>query len=131
MGGLAASIASAVEAADAGTKSLQVDVVHEAWVGGDALGAPAPFASPVLRKALVQEGAIHHELPDGQVITSKAIISFLELVEPNGADGRQEPIDPRDKITLPSGMTGKIREVPGSMLNPLTNAPYVRVLWLV
>jgi len=130
MGGLAASIAGAVEAARASTESLQVNVVHEAWVGQDALGAPSPFASPILRKCFVQEGAFHVKRADGQIITTKARLGFVGPVEPNGAPGRQEPIDPRDVFTLPSGLKAKAVEVPGAMTNPLTGQPYVRTVWL-
>lgn len=128
MGGLAAVIASAVETARAATESLQVDVVHEAWVGEDASGRL--YAEPISRKALVQEGAILHSMPDGHTVTLKARLSFVGPMEPNGAEGRQEPIDPRDKITLASGLTGEILELPGAMLNPLTGRPYLSVIGL-
>jgi len=74
---------------------------------------------------------MHHKKPDGQVITTKARLSFLAPIEPIAAEGRQNPIDPRDILTLPSGLTGQIiLEVPGVLLNPETNAPYVRTVWL-
>jgi len=119
-----------VAAVNEQTASLQVPVMHEAWVGADALGDDLPLAAPVSRPALVQEGVLHHKKPDGQVITTKARISFLVPVEPNGAEGRQEPIDPRDRITLPSGLTGHIVEVPGVLVDPATGRPYVSTVWL-
>lgn len=131
MGGLAAAISSAVTVVNAQTASLQVQVIHEPWVGDKSGLGESDYGSPVGRSALVQEGVLHHKKPDGQVITTKARISFLGPVEPNGALGRQEPIDPRDNFTLPSGLTGQIiLEVPGVLLNPETNAPYVRTVWL-
>jgi hypothetical protein len=128
---LAAAVRSAVEAARVSTLSLQVDVVHTACVGQDALGAPEYDEYPVTRKALVQEGAVHHETEDGQVITTKAKLYFLQAIAPHGAEGRQEPIDPRDLFTLPSGLIGKSLEIPGAAVNPETDLPYVRAAWLV
>ena len=123
-------LAAAVEAARAGTEFLQSDVIHEAWIGQDALGAPS-FAAPIIRKALVVEGAFHFQRPDGQVITTKARVGFVGPVEPNGAPGRQEPIDPRDEFMLrPDGPRLKSVGVPAAMLDPLTGAPYSRTVWL-
>jgi hypothetical protein len=127
MGGI---IAGAVAAAHAGTVGLQVEVSHEAWILADALGA-ASFAAPIPLTAFVQEGVLDVPKPDGQVMTTKARLGFVGPVAPNGAPKRREPFDPRDKITLPSGITGRIVEVPGTMLNPDTGAPYTRTVWLV
>ena len=113
-------------AADLG---LLVDVIHEPWVGQDALGAPS-YAAPIQRQAFVQEGAMHTKKQDGQVVTTKARVSFLSPVEPNGAAGRQEPVDPRDLITLPSGLVCHVIEVPGVLVNSSTGAPYLRPAWL-
>jgi len=123
-------LAAAVEAARAGTEAFQADVIHEAWVGQDALGAPLPFAAPVLRKAFVVEGAFHVKGSDGQIITTKARIGFVGPVEPNGAPGRQEPIDPRDVFTLPSGLKVKSVGVPAVMIDAPTGAPLSRTVWL-
>jgi len=122
-------LASAVEAARAGTEFVQSDVIHEAWTGQDALGAPS-FAAPVLRKALVVEGAFHVDGPNGQVITTKARVGFVGPVESNGAPGRQEPIDPRDVFTLPSGLACKAVGVPGALIDAPTGAPLTRTVWL-
>lgn len=132
MGGDTAWLTSALDAAygAADGLGLLVDVIHEAWVGQDALGEPLPYAAPVLRRAFVQEGAIHVQKPDGQVITTKARVSFLGPVEPNGAEGRQEPVDPRDLITLPSGLVAHVIEVPGVLVNSASGAPYLRPVWL-
>lgn len=131
MGGTA-WLAGAVAVADAATQGLgfQVEVTHEAWIPQpDALG-DGEYAVPVTRSGLVQEGVLHHEKPDGQVVTTKARISFLAPVPPHGAAGRQEPIDPRDRFTLPSGLSGQAIEVPGVLVDPTTGHPYVSTVWL-
>jgi len=130
MGGLANSIRAAVEAASTLTASLKVNVIHEAWIGhADGYGGPA-FAVPVSLPALVQEGTNQRRLPTGEVITTRACVSFLAPIAPNGAAGRREPIDPRDRVTLPSGLTGPLTENPGAMVDPSTGRPYISVFWL-
>jgi hypothetical protein len=130
--GLAAAIRTAVAAANAQTASLQVNVIHEAWIGfKDSDGTP-DYATPVSRPALVQEGSTpHRRLPDGELITTRATVSFLGPVEPNGAEGRQEPIDPRDLFTLPSGLTGPLMEVSGVMIDPSTGRPFLSTFRLI
>ena len=128
--GLADAIRLAVAAVNAQTASLQVSVVHEAWIGQDGDGTPE-YAAPVIRQALVQEGSTpQRRLPDGELITTRATISFLGPVEPHGAEGRQEPIDPRDMFTLPSGLTGPIMEVSGVMIDTTTGAPFLNTFRL-
>jgi hypothetical protein len=130
MGIPAASIRSAVELGNTLSAEVQVDVIHEAWIGGDGYGKPV-YAAPVIRKALVQEGTNQHRrMPSGDVITARAAVTFLDPVPPNGTPGRREPIDPRDRITLPSGLTGPIVEAQGGMIDPSTNAPYISSFWL-
>jgi len=111
---------------------LTVEVLIDRWVGPPlAFGGPEQFADDTLIvTGLVQEGEVHHKRPDGQAITTKARIAFLEEVPHNGAPDRKEPIDPRDRITLPSGLTGHLAELPGVMVNPTTGQPYVRVVWI-
>jgi hypothetical protein len=110
--------------------TLQVNVTHEAWIGhADGFGGPM-FAPPVALLALVQEGTNQKRTPTGETITTRACVSFLQPVPPNGATGRREPIDPRDRITLPSGLTGPLVENPGAMVDPSTGRPYISVFWL-
>lgn len=129
MGGLAASIRSALEAVNAQTATIQGNVTHEAWIGRDGYDKPA-FDAPVLRTALIQEGSRQVRLTTGDVITTKACLSFLSPIPPNGASGRREPVDPRDRFTLPSGLTGPIVEAPGAAIDPSTGRPFISVFWL-
>jgi hypothetical protein len=132
MGGFAASIRSAVAVALTATKGLATNsagtlmtVTHQAWTG------PDEYDVPVARPALVQKGATHKKGPNGQVVTTGTRIGFLDPVPANGAAGRQEPIDPRDLITLQGEEDpGHIIEVPGVLADPETGLPFVSVVWL-
>jgi hypothetical protein len=124
-------LSGAVAVANAATQALglQVDVTIEAWIRQDVIGDD-DYATPVTRSALVQEGVLHHQKADGQIVTTKARLSFLDPIQPNGAVGRQEPVDPRDIFTLPSGLTGRPIEVPGVLVDSQTGHPYVSTVWL-
>lgn len=125
-------LSGALDAAYSSAESLGLlsQVIHEPWIAGNDTDAVNPYGTAVARLALIQEGAMHVERPDGQVVTTKARVSFKGPVEPNGAEGRQEPIDPRDRITLPSGLVCSIVEVPGVLTNSETGQPYLRLIWL-
>jgi hypothetical protein len=130
--GLSSIIASAVEAVRSSTEGLTVEVRLRRWIGLPlTFGGPEQFDEDVLIvPGFVQEGEVHHKRSDGQVITTKARIVFLEDVPDHGAPGRKEPIDPRDEVTLPSDLTGHLAELPGVMVNPTTGRPYTRVVWI-
>lgn len=130
--GSPAWLTEAVATVDAALEGLGLIgyVTHEPWIGQDAYGDPI-YGSPISRKALIQEGTTpHRRSSDGEVITTRACISFREPLEPVGAEGRHEPIDARDLITLPSGLTGPLVSNEGSIVNPSTGAPTVNTVWM-
>lgn len=128
---LADSIRDAVGVVHSYTADLQVEIQIEPWMGPPiTFGGPDQFAGPIFPKGFVQEGEVHHKRANGQAITTRAKVAFLGPVPPNGAPGRQEPIDPRDRVTLPSGLSGHLVQLPDVMTNPQTGQPYVRVMWL-
>lgn len=116
----AAWLIGAVAAADTATADLglQVEVSHEAWSGKDGYGKPT-YAAAVTRSALVQEGTNQVRLVSGETITTRACISFLRPVA----------VDPRDRITLPSGYTGPIVDNVGALVHTGPAAP-ISVVWL-
>lgn len=96
------------------TPGIQVgQVTHEAWIGADAYDKPT-YDAPAQLDAVFQEGTRQVRTATGETITTQACVLLLGTVAPNGAAGRREPIDPRDRITLPSGYTGPIVENPGA-----------------
>ena len=128
--GLADIVRGAVAIANKSSGSLQVEVSHEAWIGDDSYSKPQ-YATAVGRQALAQEGGKPWRAPNGDTITPKATISFLEPIEGNGAAGRTDPIDPRDRFTLPDGKTGPVVEKPAGLLDPSTGAGYLHEVYLV
>lgn len=122
-------VRSAVDLADDITKSLQPTVAHSAWVGMDVHGTPT-YAAPINRECIV-EYKIRDKLQSstGRVIQSQALITIIGPVAANGAAGRVEPIDPRDKIVLPNGQTGPIIDVEG-VVDPDTDLPYMYQVWI-
>lgn len=120
---LAGTVRSAVATADKVVKSLEEEVVHVAWIGQDHFGKEK-YAAPVSRKALVEQGIKDRRLGDGRIVTTRAKLTFLEIVEPNGANGRVGAIDPRDKISLADGTSGPILDI-GGLRDPEMLRPYL------
>ena len=116
-------IRKGVALADKMTDSLQCNVQHFAWIGNNDYGGPDYETSPVIRRGIVEEKEYLRRLPDGQEVTQKASITFPRPIAANGAADRREPIDPRDKLVLPSGYTGPILGVFG-VVDPSTQQPY-------
>lgn len=124
-GGLAAVIRSGITAWKAATAGAQGVVTLEAWIGEDSKGE-ADFADPVPLSALIQANPARQETASGDEQKVLAIVTFLEALPANGAAGRvDEPIDPRDRITLPDGRTGPITDVKGGWVDPGTNLPFM------
>lgn len=112
----------AASLADSQTADMQDTVSFSAWIGSGTYGEPI-FAAPINIQAIVEEKQYTRRLPDGSEITQKATITIPRPIAPNGATDRREPIDPRDKFVLPSGFTGPIQFVNGT-IDPSTHAPY-------
>jgi hypothetical protein len=132
MGGLSAIVSSGLAAVQAATESLQVSVIHEAFSGQDGLGA-LRYDAPVLRQALAQEGQHQARTRDGKVVTVRARVSFFpetEIVDPEATRPAPPAISPRDRITLPGGLTGPILEIRETLVDPGSGAAYLREVWL-
>lgn len=129
-------ISGAVKIAFESTRSLQETpagvgiVTHHAWVGQDSWGKPYYATPPINRRAIWEPG--HQSKFDtntGAVVQVKGKLTFLEPIEPNGYEGRIEPIDNRDLLVLPDGTSGPIYK-PEGLYNPVTDAPFLIELWI-
>jgi hypothetical protein len=127
--GLDAIVRKGVAIANKATASLQATVQHEAWIGQNVYAAPL-YAAAVSRPALVEEGSRPRRTSTGEVLMTRAHVTFLKPIEPNGAADRVEPIDPRDRITLPSGTTGLIVDMDGMPVDPESGRSFLYGVWL-
>jgi len=115
------SIAIAKKVANNG--KLLVTVQHHAWIADGAVHGEPVYDDPVARLALVEMKQRLIRL-EGQDFIQKAVVTFLEPIAANGAANRFEPIDLRDKIVLPNGYTGPIKDVQG-LENQFSDSPYM------
>lgn len=120
---LDAIVRSAVATAKRVVGSLLTTVEHEAWIRASNKYAAPGFDPKVQRQAFVSEEQRMRRLPNGQEVMQRASILFVEALPPNGAAGRNEPIDSRDRITLTSGLTGPILYA-GAPIDPTTGRGY-------
>lgn len=121
-------IRNGVATANRLTASLQPVVSHSAWLRGDGVGGSV-YAAPISRQALVERKHKIMRDAQGQEIAVSHLISFLYPIAANGAAGRTEPVDPRDKIVLADGTTGDVVAVEG-FDDPDTDKSYFLQVWL-
>lgn len=96
-------------------ESMKLDVTHTAWIGQDGAGGDA-FAEPVTLRALVDLTKRKRATANGRLVMTFAVLTFLDPIEdtaPNAGQVREQPIDPRDVLTLPDGGTAPIVQTGG------------------
>lgn len=125
---LAALVRKGVGTVDTFTKSLQPTVQHFAWTGQNIYGK-ATYAAPVSLKVIEEQEVRQHETKSGQSVMTRAKVTILQPITPNGAVGRDEPVDSRDKITLSDGTSGPIVDIVG-MTDPSTTRPFFVEVWI-
>jgi hypothetical protein len=105
------------------TADFQASVTVEPWIGQNGYGDDT-WDIPVTHQALVDRTVKQRYTSSGKLVVTIAKLTFLNLIAENGAAGRREPIDPRDKITLDDGTTAPIVDIP-MFENPATQAPFL------
>lgn len=126
--GLAAIVRSAVAIANSVTLDLQVNVTHEPWISDDGQSKPTYGTAATIPAIVVDERKGFRDAI-GEVVQSHTRISFLRPITPNGATGRKEPVDPRDRLTTPDGTTGKVVGS-GGMVDRGTGRRFYSEVWL-
>lgn len=122
--GLDAIVRNAIRIGKQAAGDLIVTVQHEPWIGADMYKQPS-YAAAEDRAAIVD---VRREQIAGGGDTETVqniVVTFLDPFVAQGADGRREPVDPRDRITLPDGTVAPIVEIRGSALDPTTNLPFM------
>lgn len=125
---LASIIASGVALAHSITDSLQASVTLEQWTSTNGFSKDS-YAAGVVYKALVEKKNVLREASADQELVAEHVITFLAPITSNGATGRQNPIDARDRITLPDGTSGLILDIQ-TVLNPETGKGYYQQVTL-
>lgn len=118
-----------VDLANQFTKDTQVEVIHEAWTGENPDGGNPSYAAPITRLAIVDSRQRQVVTGDGRTVTAMSTLTILDPIESNGASGRREPVDPRDRFATPDGFIGLVVGV-GGVIDPNTNAPFVGDIYL-
>lgn len=115
----------------AGDGALLVEITLEQWTGQSGGGPTRTYDSSTLTlKALVDYNPKPIRTVQGEEITPKAMVYIYEPVPDGSASGRNGPIDPRDRITLPNGLQGApIHPAPG-LVDPKTSRPYMHAVAL-
>ncbi len=121
---LATIVRNGVALAKTLTTSLQGTISIYPWESPNSTYGGPTYGTAVSIPAVIDESIRFRRMSDGQEILQKAEITILQPLTANGASGRSEPIDPRDKIVLPSGYTGPIRYVNGP-IDSSTGYPYM------
>lgn len=129
--GLGSILRSAVATAHRvthGSDGVQTAVTFEAWTGLDGYGKPT-FAVAKTLTAVVERQQRLIRTNTGQDLMSRMRVLVLDPPKAHGATGRTEPIDPRDRLTLPDGTTGLILDVDG-VIDPTTERPFAYEVWV-
>ncbi len=103
-------------------------ITHEAWTGSDGYGQPS-YAAGTSLSAIFVEKAEMVVNGRGEEVRASGYLQILQPVTANGATGRDEPIDPRDRITLADSEIATIVAT-GGINDPATNYPYAPKVWL-
>lgn len=126
MAGFADIVRNGVALANSLTGTLQVPVSYEPWIDQDAFGN-ALYGPVQTVMAIVERESRLVVDASGQEIKAEHTINLLRPVAPNGAESRDEPIDGRDRFTLPDGSTGRIATVE-TLVDPAINSGYYHIV---
>jgi hypothetical protein len=123
-------IRKGVAIADKITKPLQVSVTHYRWIGTNDETGEDLFDAGVLRKAIQEKKSKFLRRTGGQQYNTAeeliqlTVLTFIGPVEAQGlTEGRDEPIDPRDRFVCSDGTSGPIMMIEG-VADPATGSPY-------
>ena len=104
------------------TADIRANVTHEAWISRDVHAKPT-YAAGVVRSGIVEQKQVWVKTPTGNHVETRPTILILEPIADNGAATRREPIDPRDRFTLPDGSKAFAVDVE-FIVDPSTGDPY-------
>lgn len=106
---LASSVRRAVKTARRSVRGVEVEVQHEFEISRSS-GGRITYHQSELRRAVVEPVIQRYTDAGGSSRVSRATVTFLYQISP--------PVDPADKITLPSGQTGPILRISEGIADP-------------
>lgn len=107
---------------------LQAKAKIERWISSSETGKYT-YSIPIFIDCIEDSKQRIITTSTGQPITIMSSLTFLDPIPSQGASGRREPIDPRDRITAPSGFSGPIVDV-GGTINPETGRGFITEVML-
>lgn len=118
-------VRSGVKIANDLTVKVQSTVQHLAWIGRNP-----EYDDPVELKCIIEwKNEAKIQVGTGAIIQTKAKLTFLSPVTPNGVSGRKEPFDERDKIIMPDGTRAPVRILEG-LVDPSISSPFVPEVYI-
>lgn len=120
-----------VALADKMTKGAQSTVTLKQWTGQGGSGSPSYATAKAV--ACVIDRSRKQKFVNGKYITVAVTLTIMEAVASTGLTTnppRQEPIDPRDVITLPDGASGPIVSVGPAVEDPGTGKGFIQTIYL-
>src|SRR5688572_2089446 len=103
--------------------------ILEQFIGSGPSG-DLSYAAPVdIRGVVDYTNKVY--IRNAQIVSISAILTVTEPVPFNLTvtdPPRKNPIDPRDRITLPDGTAGPIISTPGAVNNPNTGTGFIQVV---
>lgn len=112
--------------ADTLTKGVQSTCRWEPWNGADVYGTPTYAAARDL-VAVVEYTNKQFTNTSGETITLVATLTVVgDLAPPLTHADRRNPIDTRDRITLPNGFSGPLVSAPDAVVNPGTSRGFIQ-----
>lgn len=123
-----ALIRQGLQLADSLTGSLQDTVMYEPWQGENRFGEPVYGQAHSIKALVERDAGLKHQYV-GLEFKFKHLIYILRPMPPDGSEGRNEPIDSRDRFTLSDGSTTKTAKVSG-LMDPQIAAGYYHIVAL-
>jgi hypothetical protein len=122
------ALRAGIKVADKVTKPLQPTVTIAPWTGSDGFGVNT-YGAPVTYRAIVNQEQKSIFDDSGNEVLTQAYVAILTPITPNGAAGRVEPIDRRDRVTLPDGTIAPIVKTSG-FIDAGIGRPMFSEIWL-
>jgi hypothetical protein len=130
LGSIVRGVIPVIKGIVGGQDGVMDDITIQYWIEDTTLEGDGSYSDPVPFQAIVEKKQQMVKTRDGQDVKSTTYLGFIEAMPARGTgNGRQEPLDTRDIITLSDGSTGPILDTDG-LMDRATSAPYLLEVYL-